>query len=156
MSLEQALKETTAAIEKLTATLASKSTVAGASATETKAPATKPAATKPAAKKNAAKPAADDLDLDLDTPADDDLDLDTPADDDLDFGDEEEAEAEVTVTKEVITPDFKKLAKATGGRESVQSILKAFKATQFQDLDPKHFAAAHAKVKAELKRLGVK
>jgi hypothetical protein len=155
MSLEEAIKLNTLAIEKLTALVASKAGEAAFSAaadvgaaknaTEEKPKATR---AKPAAKAEAkAAPKADEFDeldeLNTDTPADDGLGLD----DDLGLDDEPEAKV---VSKDDLKKAFVELSKKKGGREAVADILKKLKSTSFTDLKEDKFSEAYSLVQKEL------
>lgn len=142
MSLEIEIAELRKAIVDLTAVVTNNNIGAvGQSAAETKA-AEKPAAkkAKPAPKKE--EPVVEDDGLELDGPNDD-----IPEDDGLGLDDEPEVAA---VTKDDLKAEFQKLAKKSGGRETVQGILKKYKATSFNDLKESDFGAAFADVQKAL------
>lgn len=152
MSIEEKIEGLTTAINQLTAiitnnsiaagTSASTGTVKGVNGSTSEAVVEKPATkrTSKAAPKKEEAPKDDDLDMDG-------LNDDTPADDDLGLDDDE---PEVEITQDVLKEEFKKLAKKSGGRESVQEILKSFKSTSFGDLKATDFKAAYGKVQKAL------
>lgn len=144
MSLEQEISELRKAIVDLTAVVTNNN-IAAASPEVVKGAATEKAAAKPKATKvTTAKKEEPADDLDLDGPTDD-----TPADDDL--GLDDDAVEVPAVTKDDLKVEFQKLAKKSGGRETVQGILKKYKATSFGDLKESDFAAAYADVQKALK-----
>lgn len=145
MSLEVEIAELRKAIVELTAVVTNNN-IGAASPEVVKGAAAEKAVAKPKSTKgNSAKkedPVVEDNGLDLDGPTDD-----TPADDDLGLDDEPEAPA---VTKSDLKVEFQKLAKKSGGRETVQDILKKYKATSFNDLKESDFGAAFADVQKAL------
>lgn len=146
MSLEIEIAELRKAIVELTAVVtnnnigaASSEVVKGASAEKAAA---KPKATKGTSAKKE-EPVVEDDGLELDG-----LNDDIPEDDGLGLDDEPET---VAVTKDDLKAEFQKLAKKSGGRETVQGILKKYKATSFNDLKESDFGAAFADVQKALK-----
>lgn len=145
MSLEVEISELRKAIVELTAVVTNNN-IGAASSEVVKGAAEKPAAKPKATKGSSTKkeePVVEDDGLDLDAPAEE-----TVADDDLGLDEELEAPA---VTKDDLKAEFQKLAKKSGGRETVQGILKKYKATSFNDLKEENFAAAFADVQKALK-----
>lgn len=143
MPLEIEIAELRKAIVELTAVVTNNNIAAvGQCSGETKVAekaAAKPKAAKPAPKKE--EPVVEDDGLDLDAPAEE------AVADDLGLDDEPEV---ASVTKDDLKAEFQKLAKKSGGRETVQGILKKYKATSFNDLKESDFGAAFADVQKAL------